>query len=248
MTPGNWRARRRGSPPIPIRAPARPPTSSSPELRWRRAIGTQLEARLSSLVERQPGLPLPLYVEARLLYDEGRYNDALPLFERAASDSERAGDGPQIADLHFHAGDTFLRLERYAEAEYQLWLELTRFPRNMRARSALATLYHTTGRTREAADMVADLVRLTPTPEGYAMAARLWTTFGNRREAAALRVKARQLFAPRRSAARVSPPSPVRSAVRAKMGRDVVRRSSRSWSSCLFRTRHRVPGYMKMLP
>jgi len=151
-----------------------------------------------------PGLPLPLYVEARLLYDEGRYNDALPLFERAASESERAGDGPQIADLHFHAGDTFFRLERYAEAEYQLWLELKRFPRNMRARSALATLYQTTGRTREAADMIADLVRLTPTPEGFAVGARLWTTFGNRREAAALRVKARQLFTPRRFAAGVT--------------------------------------------
>jgi tetratricopeptide (TPR) repeat protein len=160
------------------------------------------EAELARRAE--PGLPLPLYVEARLLYDAGRYNDALPLFERAASDSERAGGGLQIADLHFHAGDTFLRLERYAEAEYQFLLELKRFPRNMRARSALATLYHTTGRTREAADMVADLVRLTPTPEGYAVAARLWTTFGDRREAAALRVKARQLIAPRRFAAGVT--------------------------------------------
>jgi choline-sulfatase len=150
-----------------------------------------------------PGLPLPLYVEARLLYDDGRYSDALPLFERAAGDSERAGDAPRIADLHFHAGDTFLRLERYAEAEYQFLLELARFPRNMQARSALATLYHTTGRTGEAASIVADLVRLTPTPEGYAVAARLWTTFGDHREAAALRAKARQLFAPR-AAARVS--------------------------------------------
>ncbi len=161
------------------------------------------EAELARRAE--PGLPLPLYVEARLLYDEGRYNDALPLFERAASDSERAGNGPRIADLHFHAGDTFLRLERYAEAEYQLLLELKHFPRNMRARSALATLYHTTGRTREAADMVADLVRLTPTPEGYAVAARLWTTFGNRRQAAALRTKTRQLLAPGRFAVGATP-------------------------------------------
>jgi tetratricopeptide (TPR) repeat protein len=167
------------------------------------ALGDKDAARGEAELARRAarGLPLPLYVEARLLYDEGRYNDALPLFERAASESERAGDGPQIADLHFHAGDTFLRLERYAEAEYQFWLELKRFPRNMRARSALAALYQTTGRTREAADMIAELVRLTPTPEGYAAAARLWTTFGNRREAAALRVKAHQLFAPRRLAA-----------------------------------------------
>ena len=181
-------------------------SASAHELLARIALaqGDKEAARSEAELARRaaPGLPLPLYVEARLLYDEGRYSDALPLFERAASDSERAGDGPQIADLHFHAGDTFLRLERYAEAEYQLLLELTRFPRNMRARSALATLYHTTGRTREAASMVADLVRLTPTPEGYAVAARLWTTFGDRREAAALRAKARQLFAPRRLAAR----------------------------------------------
>jgi tetratricopeptide (TPR) repeat protein len=150
-------------------------------------------------------LPLPLYVEGRLLYDEGRYNDALPLFERAAGESERAGDRSPIADLHYHAGDTFLRQERYAEAEYQLLMELKRFPQNMRARTALATLYHTTGRAREAADMAADLVRLNPTPEGYTVAARLWTTLGNRREAAALRAKAHRVPAPRRFAVGVAP-------------------------------------------
>jgi tetratricopeptide (TPR) repeat protein len=180
-------------------------TASAHELLARIALaqGDKDAARGEAELARRaaPGLPLPLYIEARLLYDEGRYNDALPLFERAAGENERAGEGSQIADLHFHAGDTFLRLERYAEAEYQFWLELKRFPRNMRARSALATLYQTTGRTREAADMIAELVRLTPTPEGYAAAARLWTTFGNRREAAALRVQARQLFPPRRLAA-----------------------------------------------
>jgi tetratricopeptide (TPR) repeat protein len=164
----------------------------------------RVEAELARRAESR--LPLPLYVEGRLLYDEGRYNDALPLFERAASDSERADDGPRIADLHFHAGDTFLHLERYAEAEYQLWLELEHFPQNMRARSALATLYHATGRAGEAADVIADLVRLTPTPEGYGVAARLWTTFGNRREAAALRAKARQSLAARRFAAGVTSP------------------------------------------
>ncbi|WP_205254273.1 hypothetical protein, partial [Escherichia coli] len=65
--------------------------------------------------------------------------------------------------------------------------------------------YHTTGRSREAADMAADLVRLNPTPEGYTVAARLWTTLGNRREAAALRVKASQVPAPRRFAVGVAP-------------------------------------------
>ena len=241
MKPGNWRARRRGSLPNPTRTPSPP----AHELLARIALaqGDKEAARGEAELARRadPGLlPLPLYVEGRLLYDEGRYNDALPLFERAASESERAGDGPRIADLHYHAGDTFLRLERYAEAEYQLLLELKRFPRNMRARSALATLYHTTGRAREAADMAADLVRLNPTPEGYTVAARLWTTLGNRREAAALRVKARQVLAPRRR--------PPHFALVSWEEFDVRRAQSRLWSYVAFVVTHACSSFMPMLP
>ena len=47
--------------------------------------------------------------------------------ERAAAELEKSGGQP-IADLHYHAGDTLIRLERTAEAEPHLLQELARFP------------------------------------------------------------------------------------------------------------------------
>ena len=42
--------------------------------------------------------------------------------------------------------------------------------------------------------VIGDLVEATPTPEGYAMAARLWTIVGERSRAEALRSDARTRF------------------------------------------------------
>ena len=66
--------------------------------------------------EADPTLPLPIYIDARLLYDQGKYEEALPLFHQAVAelkDRRRC----QITELHFYAGDTLARLERYSEAE-----------------------------------------------------------------------------------------------------------------------------------
>ena len=56
-------------------------------------------------------------------------------------------------------------------------------------------LYQATGRPDEAAAAVGDMTRVTPTPESYALAARLWTMFGNRQQADAVRAEARRAFA-----------------------------------------------------
>ncbi len=56
-------------------------------------------------------------------------------------------------------------------------------------------LYQATGRGDAAARVIADLMRLTPTPESYALAARLWTMFGNPKQADAVRAEARRTFA-----------------------------------------------------
>ena len=42
--------------------------------------------------------------------------------------------------------------------------------------------------------MLGDLVKIAPTPDAYALAARLWTTFGNRQQADAVRAQARRAF------------------------------------------------------
>jgi len=139
--------------------------------------------------EADPTLPLPLYIDARLLYDQGRYDDALPLFEQAIDALKKSS--LQIGELHFYAADTLARLERYSEAENEFLEELKFFPQNVRARAGLAMVYQATDRPEEAARVVADMTRITPTQESYALAAKLYTMFGDRKAAESVRAEAR---------------------------------------------------------
>ena len=53
-------------------------------------------------------------------------------------------------------------------------------------------LYQASGQPDAAARVLADMTRVTPTPESYALAARLHTMFGNRRQADAVRAQGRR--------------------------------------------------------
>jgi choline-sulfatase len=140
-----------------------------------------------------PKRPLAAYVDARLLYDQAKFDDAAPVFEKAIADQQKAGGTP-LSELHYYAGDTLARLERYDEAEPQFMAELRDYPQNVRARGGLAMLYQATGRFDEATRTIDAMTRITPTPESYALAARLWTMFGNRQQADAVRAEARRTF------------------------------------------------------
>jgi tetratricopeptide (TPR) repeat protein len=152
-------------------------------------------ARREAALARQadPKLPLPAYVEGRILYDQGKYEEALPLFLEAVTEQQKSRGSP-LSDLHYHAGDTFARLERYPEAEAQFKVELEAFPQNARARAGLAMLYQATGQAEAASQVLAEMLRVTPTPESYALAARAWAMFGNRQQADAVRAEARRAF------------------------------------------------------
>jgi choline-sulfatase len=145
-------------------------------------------------------VPVPAFVDARLLYDQGRYEEALPLFEQALEQQRKAG-GAALADLHYFAADTYTRLERYSDAEGQYTAELRDFPYHLRARAGLATLYHTMGKDEDAASAIAEMTDILPTFESFTAAARLWTVVGNRLQAEAIRAEMRERFAeaPRRS-------------------------------------------------
>lgn len=136
---------------------------------------------------------MPAYVDGRLLYDQGQSEEALPLFQQAVADLARSG-ALQMTELHFYTADALGRLERYPEAEKEFLEELRYFPQNTRARAGLAMLYQATDRADQADTAIADLLRTTPTPDAYALAARLYTMFGNPQQANAVRAEARRAF------------------------------------------------------
>ena len=137
-------------------------------------------------------LPVPPFVRGRLFYDEGKYEEAAAQFKEAeATLRERGG---AMADLHLYFGEALARLDRYPDAETQFREELHAYPRNLQAYTSLAMLYRASNRDADVEDVLNELVAATPTPEGYAVAAKLWTILGERSRAEALRSDARARF------------------------------------------------------
>ncbi len=137
-----------------------------------------------------PSIGLGPYVDARLLHDRGDSEEAVPLFEKAAAVTR---DHPtRITGLYWHLGDALARLERYDAAERAFRREIELSPRNTRPYASLAMLYRASHRHEKAAEALDALVLAVPTPEGYALAARLWTVLGDRDRADALRKQAQR--------------------------------------------------------
>jgi tetratricopeptide (TPR) repeat protein len=168
-------------------------------LAQRDADAARAEARRAQ--EADPSLSIESFVEGRILYDQGRYADAAPYFEQAISESRNPAVRP-IAGLYYYAGDTLGRLERYHDAEAAFNEELKRFPLDTRSRGGLAMLYQATDRPADAERIIQDMLRVSPTPDAYALAARLYTMFGRRADADAVRAEARRAFEPARASSR----------------------------------------------
>ena len=164
----------------------------------RDAITARAEAAAAAALE--PGRPVPMFIEARLLQEQRLFEEAWPLFEAALAELQRSNARP-IADLHFYAAQTLANLYRYPEAEYQFFEELQQFPLNARARTELASMYHSQGRTDEAIQVLIELVRQTPTAEALGTAARLVQSFGDPEQAAAFRLEVQRRIQQPRPAA-----------------------------------------------
>jgi tetratricopeptide (TPR) repeat protein len=142
--------------------------------------------------EADPSIPVQQFVQGRLLYEEGKYEEAATTFTQAVS--SLAEGNRSLADLHLYLGESFARLDRYEEAEAQFRDELREFPRSIQAYTSLAMLYRASNRDAAVEDVLNELVASTPTPEGYGVAARLWTILGDPSRAEALRSDARTRF------------------------------------------------------
>ncbi|MBI4886226.1 MAG: sulfatase-like hydrolase/transferase [Acidobacteria bacterium] len=143
-------------------------------------------------VERDdPALPMRLVVSARMLYAEGKYDEALTGFEQAAAAAKEHGRA--VEDLDLHIGQALARLDRSAEAEEHLRNELRAFPRSVHAYADLVMLYHAANRDADVEKTLSELTEALPTPEGYETAARLWVSLGEPSRAAAVKADARAL-------------------------------------------------------
>jgi len=132
-------------------------------------------------------LPMPFYVEGLLLYNEGKYGDALgPLLH--ARETLR-GRTVQMNDLNYYIGDSLARLGRYPEAEPYLLDEVRTFPHNTRARAGLAMLYRAMGRDAESEHVIDEMLRISPTPEARVVAAQLYTMFGEPEKAQRVKIR-----------------------------------------------------------
>jgi choline-sulfatase len=147
--------------------------------------GALREAKLAQ--EADPTMPMPLYVEGLLAYHAGRYDEALGPLMRAREALK--GRTVQMNDLNYYIGDSLARMERYAQAEPFLVEEVRVFPHNIRARAGLAMLYRAMGRDLDSDRAVEELLRVTPTAEGRAMAAQLWTMFGEPEKAQRVKIR-----------------------------------------------------------
>lgn len=153
------------------------------------AAGT---AHAAAARKAEPLLPLPQFVRGRLLYEDAKYDEALAAFKEA--EAVLKPQNGELAELHLYLGNSFARLDRYADAEAEFHEELRAFPQNIGAYASLAMLYRASNRDQAAEQVIGDLVEAAPTPEGYSMAARLFTIVGEKARAEALRSDARQRF------------------------------------------------------
>jgi tetratricopeptide (TPR) repeat protein len=139
-----------------------------------------------------PLLPLSQFVRGRLLYDDAKYEEALAAFQEAKN-ALKPQSAP-LAELHLYLGNSFARLDRYADAEAEFQEELRAFPQNIGTYASLAMLYRASNRDQAVEQVIGDLVEAAPTPEGYSTAARLLTIVGEKARAEALRSDARRRF------------------------------------------------------
>ncbi|HEY3382776.1 MAG TPA: sulfatase-like hydrolase/transferase [Vicinamibacterales bacterium] len=152
-------------------------------------------ARRAATLSQQadPAFPLQSFVEGAILHSSREFEQALPRFQDTARRVQ--GQAFAIPELYFYLGDTFANLGREEEAIAAFREELRLFPLNARARTSLAMLYRAGGRNADAEREIDALVRSVPTPEGYAMAAKTWSIFGETGRANAVRAEAARRFA-----------------------------------------------------
>lgn len=94
-----------------------------------------------------PSRPVVAFVDGQIALSQRRYSDAAESFDEALESARTSGRAP-LTDLRVLAAEAYARVDRAKEAEDLLNAELSAFPANARARTALQALLRNNARSR----------------------------------------------------------------------------------------------------
>jgi arylsulfatase A-like enzyme len=154
---------------------------------WARA---EREARLALDDESRPRVPA-LILLARILVEQNRLADALASIDRAAARIQQDG-APPVATLASTRGDILARMGRSAEAEAAFRREIETFPTTTDAYLRLSILLASQHRFSEIAPTLEAMVKASPSPRTYHLAAQAMSDLGNEPAAREFRRRAQK--------------------------------------------------------
>jgi tetratricopeptide (TPR) repeat protein len=147
--------------------------------------GAEREARLALGSEERPRVPA-LILLARILIEEKKMDEALSVVNRAVARVSEEGAHP-VPTLESTRGDILARMGRNQEAEAAFREEMTRFPTTTDAYVRLALLLAAEHRFAEIEPTLQAMVKASPTPATYLLAARAMHDLGNEAASRAFR-------------------------------------------------------------
>jgi len=139
-----------------------------------------------------PSIPMRAFVQGQILAKSAETEEAARVLRGAAAmvrQHDSALEGLQVA-----LGQVLVTLHEAQAAEAAFRSELEDFPRSIAAYTELAELLHAADRDDEAATLADALLIASPTPDGYAAAAKVWMLLGETARAAEVRADARTRF------------------------------------------------------
>jgi arylsulfatase A-like enzyme/tetratricopeptide (TPR) repeat protein len=151
------------------------------------------EARLAAGREDRPNVPA-LIILARILSSQQKLDEALPVANRAVAHVNEESDHP-VATVFSTRGDILARMGRTGEAEADFRKEIERFPDSTEAYVRLALLFASEHRFAEIGPTLEAMVRASPKPATYFLAAREMKDLGNDADARAFRSRGERLGA-----------------------------------------------------
>jgi arylsulfatase A-like enzyme/tetratricopeptide (TPR) repeat protein len=151
------------------------------------------EARLASGPEDQPRVPA-LILLARVLASQQKLDEALAVANRAVAGVNEESAHP-VATVFSTRGDILARMERTGEAEADFRKEIERFPNSTEAYVRLALLFASEHRFADVAPTLEAMVKASPIPATYFLAAREMKDLGNDAGARAFRSRGDRLAA-----------------------------------------------------